>query len=217
MNEAFPYDAIETDDAVCLVVVCEAPPARTVETRLVQGRGIELSCGRWLMRVTNLHPRLEEACRAKPVSVAAVDRAGLVVRGPAGLQGPIWRESAFYWYLDPKQSTAETLARRPFPRAVALGGRAVVVAALGSLPYGPPVALCASAPILTALPPSRLWHRVCNGLLVDQSLLDASPPGHPAGDEIDGTVSAAMNTPPGRHHEGSPTWRPQLALLASGA
>ena len=217
MSETFPYDALESDAGVCFVVACQAPPARVVETRMVENRGLEIACGRWLVRVANLHPRLHEACLRKPVSVAAVNQAGVIVRGREGVQPPLWRDASFYWYLDARATTTEALARRPFPRALSLGGRAVVVASMGSLPYGAPVGMCLSSSILTALPPAKVWHRVCGGLLVDDSLLQAAAPGAHAADPIGDSVSDAVRTIPTSTMEGRPSWRPQLALLASRA
>lgn len=217
MSETFPYDAIESDAGVCFVVACEAPPARVLESRIVDGRGLEIACGRWLVRIANLHPRLHEACLRKPISIAAVDKAGVVVRGTEGLRPPLWRDSSFYWYLDARATNAEGLSRRPFPRALSLGGRTVVVASMGSLPYGAPVGMCLSSPVLTALPQGKQWHRVCGGLLVDSSMLDASPPGM----QSHGPIGDASNRVVGQfatsRYDGTPTWRPQLALLASKA
>lgn len=217
MMSAFPYDAIETDEAVCIVAVCPAPPGRPVESRIVDGRGLEITCGRWTLRASNLHPMLELACRTKPVSVAAIDTAGLVLRGPGGIEPALWRNPAFYWYLDPNPTTTEALARRPFPRAVALGGRAVIVSALGSASYGPPIGLCASSPAIAVLPPSRVWHRVGSGLLVDESILKMDPSSETLREDVAGSVDAVV--PRRTRHDGPTrsTWRPQLALLASPA
>ena len=217
MSATFPYDAVESEGGICFVVKCPSPPARIVRSRMVPGRGVEISCGRWSMRASNLHPRLQESCATKPISVAAVEDSRLVVRGPNGVQAPLWKTSNFYWYLDATMTTTEELAQRPFPSALALGGRAVVVSALGSLPYGPPVGLCRSSTTLTALPPARVWHRVCGGLLVDQSLLDCVPPGAGSDGDIDDAVHETMRTSAVRRSASGSTWRPQMALLMSEA
>lgn len=217
MSSAFPYDAVETDDAVCIVAVCPAPPGRPVSSRMVEGRGLEITCGRWALRVSNLHPRLEFACRTKPVSVAAIDSAGLVIRGPDGIGAAAWRTPAFYWYLDPNPSTAEALARRPFPRAVALGGKAVVVSALGAAPYGPPIGLCASTPAIAVLPPSRVWHRISPGLLVDESILSMEPSQETLDDDVVASVGAVVPRRTRHRPQTRSAWRPQMALLASPA
>lgn len=217
MTGTFPYDAIETDEGVCFVVACQAPPARVVEARIVEGRGLEIACGRWLVRIANLHPRLHEACLRKRISIAAVDQAGVVVRGVEGIRPPLWREATFYWYLDARATNPEALARRPLPRALSLGGRTVVVASMGSLPYGAPVGMCLSSPILTALPQGKLWHRVCGGLLVDTSMLEANPPGIRSEETIGSSVKEVVGGTATSTVDGTPMWRPQLALLASKA
>lgn len=214
MNSDLAYDAIETAAGVFFVVACQEAPARPVIANVFPDRGVELTSGRWSLKLVNLHPRLMESCQTKPISVITVRREPVNARGKDGVFPVPWKTAgAFLWYTSSQRWTPQQLASRPFPVGLTLSDCSVVIATLGTWDYGAPIAMCAATPSLALLPHNRIWRRVSKRMLVDECLLNGCPPGHPIGDDIERSVTAALSANPVTEHRDLQNWRPQVARL----
>lgn len=211
------YDAIETNDQVCFIIECDAPPARSAKIVTLAGRGVEIACGHWKIRFGNLHPRLMKACMEKTIVLAIVCGSGVTFRAATSVKAPTWRLTDFYWYLDVDQENTDNLKNRPLPRAMSRDRYAIAVSCLALSQEGPPVALCSCTEGIMALPRGRNWLRLSKGLLIDQGLALAHPDDLVISDDIPSTVEKGLSCATAPQLESKRGWRPQLAMIVSDA
>src|SRR3546814_14673563 len=92
ITNPFPYDAIETRDAICLVFPRQdGTPAPATKTITQVGIQIDRSDG-IMIRILNLHPRIQQSLSAKPLFAIEVGDDAAVLYSVGEIGRAAWRE-----------------------------------------------------------------------------------------------------------------------------
>lgn len=216
------YDAFETDHVVGFALDAEPLASMILETRVVEGRGIETRIADGdAIRFGNVHPRIMAACSVKPVVIVALHGRSHSIAIPggglpdgAGDPDHAGLGSTMMWYFD-QCATMGELHGRPFARFLGSIPRNVTALTMGIDVAGPPFGLCLRSESIIALPTHGDWSSDSRRLLLDTYSLEHPRSAIPIerNSPIERVVMSAFSDDiPYRMEVLMDRWRTQLAI-----
>jgi hypothetical protein len=149
-----------------------------------------------MIRMMNLHPRVQQVIGNKPVfAIEVADEAAVLYpvgerSDPAASIDEIILDQ-FYWYIGPETSTIQEAGNRPLAKLFSKILHRPIKIAPGETGNGPCIGLCQSSGKIVTLALGRRWAQASAGVIIDAGLAAGTTTGYPANDNIPASVIAA--------------------------
>lgn len=220
----FPYDAAESPNAIVFLFRNAVPlnpknwDQKWKRELEIHPKGIKIfRPDKVEHRFINLHPRLQENIKRKPVyALELVDLNFAIYSANSrdsetpDIQQLLGR--SFYWYIGPETASIADVQRRPLAEAVNLLSPLVLAAAPGQTDSGPLIGLCKTQLNILALSPGRDWIHTKMGTVIEAGLAEGNSTGFPANNDVDFSVHRAHqpNMAPNEYRPRA-AWKSQIA------
>lgn len=218
MKTAKPYDAIEGEDFLLLLLEGDTKINAPIVTTVFPGHGIEVRpLGTSIcFRFGNLHPRIWTALEIKPLHLGIYDDHKVTILGAKAPDRPTeistYVPSDFLYMIEAGQITEQQLAQRPLPRILERLDHSLTLIMSGNL-EGQPIGLGRRSNSLVTLP-RRQWATVRPSLFVEIDFLEGQCYGSTIISDLQESVSLALSDrSPTAKFTGKTTGRKQLAMM----